>query len=181
MDNLKKIFVKYEEIIMYIIMGVCTTLVYYIARFGSRILMGDISNGAMIATAIAQVVAITFAFITNKKYVFKSKTNTVGAFFKEAAIFYAGRGVAFLLDMLITFIFVETFADFFIDLLNLEKINYNSGLLTNKLMSKLMGNPKKMNEFIWSMLSQVMILIINYIFSKLVVFRKPKEKAVQEK
>ena len=29
--------------------------------------------------------------------------------------------------------------------------------------------------------SQVMILIINYVFSKLVVFRKPKEKAVQEK
>ena len=48
-------------------------------------------------------------------------------------------------------------------------------------MSKLMGNPEKMNEFIWTMLSQVMILILNYVFSKLVVFKKPKNAVVQEK
>ena len=178
---LKKLFLKYEEVIMYIIMGGCTTLVYYITRFGSRLLMGNISNGAMIATAIAQIVSITFAFVTNKKFVFKSKTNTVGQLAKEAAAFYAGRAVTFCLDLLITFIFVEKCSGFFIDVFGLDKINYSSGLLSNKFMSKLMGNPEKMNEFIWTMLSQVMILILNYVFSKFVVFKKPKNAVVQEK
>ena len=75
----------------------------------------------------------------------------------------------------------EKCSGFFIDVFGLDKINYSSGLLSNKFMSKLMGNPEKMNEFIWTMLSQVMILILNYVFSKLVVFKKPKNAVVQEK
>ena len=182
MELIKKLFKKYEQVIMYIIMGGCTTVVYYIARFGSRLLMGDIDQGALIATAIAQITAITFAYITNKKFVFKKKTNSAGELVKEAAAFYGGRAVTFLLDMLITFIFVQKFSGFFIHLFSLDKINYGSGLISNQYLSKLMGSPEKLNEFIWSMLSQVMILIINYVFSKLVVFRKkPEEKEATDK
>ncbi len=75
-ERLRKIFIKYEEALTYIFFGALTTLVYYIARFGSRMLLGEISGAAMIATAIAQITAITFAFITNKKYVFKRKRKT---------------------------------------------------------------------------------------------------------
>lgn len=172
MSKLKKLFLKYQEVIMYIIMGGCTTVVYYIARFGSRLLLENVGSGAMIATAIAQITAITFAFITNKKFVFKSKTDSVKALAKEAVAFYAGRGVTFLLDMLITFIFVESFANTFINLFGLEKINYSSSFMSISLVHKLMGTPQKMNEFIWSMLSQVIILVLNYVFSKLFVFKK---------
>lgn len=173
---LKKLFKKYEQIIMYIIMGGCTTVVYYIARFGSRLLMGDINNAAMIATAVAQIIAITFAYITNKKFVFKKKVDTFGELFKEALSFYSGRAVTFFLDLLITFVFVETFANTFISLFSLDKINYSGGLMSSGIINKLMGSPEKLNEFIWSMLSQVMILIINYVFSKLVVFKKKPEE-----
>lgn len=179
MGKLKNLFLKYEEVIMYIIMGGCTTIVYYIARFGSRFLLGDIGGGAMIATAIAQIVAITFAFVTNKKFVFKSKTNTAKELIREAVAFYAGRGVTFLLDMLITFIFVETCAGFFIGLFRLEHINYESAFMNISLVNKLMGSPEKMNEFIWTMLSQVMILVLNYVFSKLFVFRNKKSSDSQ--
>ena len=175
MDKIKGLLKKYQQVIMYIIMGGCTTVVYYIARFSSRLIMGDISQGAMIATAIAQIVAITFAYITNKKFVFKKKTTSTSALFKEALAFYGGRGVTFLLDLLITFIFVQTFADFFIRIFSLEKINYTTGLIANQYVSKLMGSPEKLNEFIWTMLSQIMILIINYVFSKVVVFKKTPE------
>lgn len=173
--KIKKIYYKYEEALRYIFFGLLTTLVYYIARFGSRIILGELSGAAMIATAVAQVTAITFAFITNKKFVFKSKTETGSQLFKEAISFYAGRGVTFLLDLLITFIFVEKFSVFFINLFSLNKINYGGGLISNVFISKLVGSPEKMNEFIWTMLSQVMILIINYFFSKLFVFKKKKE------
>ena len=77
-----------------------------------------------------------------------------------------------MLDLLITFVFVETCADFFVELFRLDKLNYDSGILGNKYASKLVGTPLLLNEFIWTMLSQVMILILNYIFSKLVVFKK---------
>lgn len=172
MAKIKELYRKYEQVIMYIIMGGCTTLVYYIARIASRLLIGEINRASLIATAIAQIVAITFAFITNKKFVFKSKTTTKGELAKEAFAFYAGRGVTFLLDLLITFIFVESCADFFVELFGLDKLNYESGILGNKYASKLLGSPLLLNEFIWTMLSQVMILILNYVFSKLVVFKK---------
>ena len=144
-ERLRKIFIKYEEALTYIFFGALTTLVYYIARFGSRMLLGEISGAAMIATAIAQITAITFAFITNKKYVFKS-------------------------------IFVENLSGLFIRILGLGNINYSSGLMSNAFVNKLMGSPEKMNEFIWTMLSQVIILILNYFFSKLFVFRKKSRK-----
>ena len=50
--------------------------------------------------------------------------------------------------------------------------------MSNSFVSKLMGSPEKMNEFIWTMLSQVMILLLNYFFSKLFVFKKKKTEEV---
>lgn len=172
MSKIKELYRKYEQVIMYIIMGGCTTLVYYIVRIVSRLLLGEINKASLIATAIAQIAAITFAFITNKKFVFKSKTSSGKELAREAIAFYAGRAVTFVLDLLITFVFVETCADFFVELFRLDKLNYDSGILGNKYASKLVGTPLLLNEFIWTMLSQVMILILNYIFSKLVVFKK---------
>lgn len=172
MSKIKELYRKYEQVIMYIIMGGCTTLVYYIVRIASRLLLGEINKASLIATAIAQIAAITFAFITNKKFVFKSKTSSGKELAREAIAFYAGRAVTFVLDLLITFVFVETCADFFVELFRLDKLNYDSGILGNKYVSKLVGTPLLLNEFIWTMLSQVMILILNYIFSKLVVFKK---------
>lgn len=172
MSKIKELYRKYEQVIMYIIMGGCTTLVYYIVRIASRLLLGEINKASLIATAIAQIAAITFAFITNKKFVFKSKTSSGKELAREAVAFYAGRAVTFVLDLLITFVFVETCADFFVELFRLDKLNYDSGILGNKYASKLVGTPLLLNEFIWTMLSQVMILILNYIFSKLVVFKK---------
>lgn len=179
--KISKIYHKYEEAIMYIFFGGLTTVVYYIARFGSRLILSDFGGASLVATAIAQIVAITFAFVTNKKFVFKSKTESKAQLLKEAIAFYAGRGVTFLLDMLITFVFVEQFADFFIDLFSLESINYNSSFMSYSLISGLMGSPVKMNEFIWTMLSQVMILLLNYFFSKLFVFKKKKEGNTDDK
>lgn len=173
--GLKNLYHKYEEAIIYIFFGGCTTLVYYIARFGSRLLLGNVYKAALIATAIAQITAITFAYVTNKKFVFKSKARDAGQLVREAVSFYAGRGVTFLLDMLITYIFVETYSGFFIDLFSLESINYQNKLMSISIVNKLAGSPEKMNEFIWTMLSQVIILILNYFFSKLFVFRKGKE------
>lgn len=170
MEKLKALFKKYEEIIMYIIMGVLTTLVYFIARFTARLVVS-----ANVSVVIAQLVAITFAFITNKKYVFKSQTTTVAGFLKEMISFFMARGLSFLLDLAITEICINRLCGFFVRTFGFDQIDYTAGIFSIGFVSGLAGSPEKLNEFIWAFLSQVIILITNYVLSKLVVFRKKKE------
>ena len=98
---------------MYIIMGVLTTLVYFVARFTARLVVS-----ANVSVVIAQIVAITFAFITNKKYVFKSQTTTIGGFLKEMISFFMARGLSFLLDLAITEICINRLCGFFVRTFN---------------------------------------------------------------
>nr|WP_275452101.1 GtrA family protein [Oenococcus oeni] len=64
---MKNFFNKNYEIILYLIFGILTTVVYFIARF----LTLNLSKNALLAVAVAQILAILFAFITNKIWVFK--------------------------------------------------------------------------------------------------------------
>ncbi|WP_180367859.1 GtrA family protein, partial [Oenococcus oeni] len=59
---MKNFFNKNYEIILYLIFGILTTVVYFIARF----LTLNLSKNALLAVAVAQILAILFAFITNK-------------------------------------------------------------------------------------------------------------------
>ncbi len=168
MERLKALYQKYEELILYFIFGVCTTLVYFVTRFGMRAL-GVPPDGSVI---IAQVVAITFSFIVSKLFVFKSKTRTVKALLREALSFYAARGLSFLVDIGITHFCVQTYSSWFISVLHLDKLPFDSALFQIPLVQKFVGTPELANEFLFAFLAQVIILIANYLFSKLVVFRK---------
>ena len=179
MEFIKKLYIKYEQIIKYIFMGGLTTLVYFITRFTVKHFIYDIPFSSTISTIVAQVVAITFAFITNKKYVFKSVTSTKKELVKQVLSFYTARGVSFLIDMFITILCIEKFSSFFISIFKFSNINYNSGLFKIEFISGLVGSPEKLNEFLWAFLSQVIILTANYLFSKLVVFKKKPTLAVE--
>ena len=130
---------KYESVLLYLIFGVLTTfvniVVYYIL-FNHVLLSNILSNG------IAWVAAVIFAFITNKIWVFKSKTLEIEQVIKELSAFFSARLSTGLLDMAIMYVGV--------DLLNV-----------NSIYSKI--------------ISGVVVVILNYIFSKLFIFRKNKE------
>ena len=66
---MRKYLTKYREIIVYIIAGVLTTIVYYITRFATHIF----SDNSVFCACVAQVVSILFAFFINKYWVFRSK------------------------------------------------------------------------------------------------------------
>jgi len=101
---LKKFYDKYQEIINYLIVGVLTTVVslstYYLLVI--FLLNPEKPLELQIANIISWISAVTFAYFTNRKYVFKSKNKKI----KEATSFVSSRIASLLLDMLLMFIFV---------------------------------------------------------------------------
>lgn len=140
MKKIKELYNKYKEIINYLIVGVLTTivalLVYYISV--NTFLDPDIPVQLQIANILSWIAGVTFAYFTNRKYVFESKEeNSV----KEASKFVASRIITLFMDMFVMWLGVS-FLHF--------------------------------NDKIMKLVSQVIITISNYIFSKLFVFTKNK-------
>lgn len=100
-----KLYERYEEFIKYIIIGVLTTIVslatYYLLTF--TILNPKVSLELQIANIISWITCVTFAYFTNRSFVFKQKNK---ANFKEALSFYASRLTTLFLDMMLMFILV---------------------------------------------------------------------------
>jgi len=105
MDKIKELYFKYKEIINYLIVGGLTTVVSLGVYFICVSTFCDPSSPLQLQTAniISWVAAVTFAFFTNRKYVFESRSNNI---IGEAGKFYISRLSTLLLDMLIMFITV---------------------------------------------------------------------------
>lgn len=104
---IKELYNKYQEIIKYLIFGVLTTIIslltYYLLVF--TILNPNKPLQLQIANIISWITCVTFAYVTNRKYVFNSKNKNI---LKEITKFYSSRITTLLIDMLIMFIFVTT-------------------------------------------------------------------------
>lgn len=94
---------KYKEIIMYLIFGVLTTVVSLATYYLLTISLLDPNKAIelQIANIISWIISVTFAYFTNRKYVFESKNKSR---LKEASKFYISRILTLILDMLIMFI-----------------------------------------------------------------------------
>lgn len=68
-EKVRKLFVKYYDVIAYLVFGVLTTLVNYIVYLPCYNLLGI---SAALSNVIAWVAAVAFAYLTNKPFVFKS-------------------------------------------------------------------------------------------------------------
>lgn len=138
---IKNIYLKYKEIINYLIFGVLTTIIslltYYLLVL--TILNPDIALELQIANIISWLVSVTFAYITNRKYVFNSQNKNIK---KEITKFYSSRITTLIIDMFLMFIFVSIF-------------NFNDKII--------------------KLIVQIIIIILNYLLSKLLVFKEKKE------
>ena len=142
MKKIKELYIKYKEIINYLIFGVLTTIVGLGVYYGLTLTVLD-PNKALelqIANIISWIAAVTFAYFTNRKWVFENKEK---ANFKEASKFYLSRVSTLLIDMGLMFVFVTK-----------------------------MG----VNDKIMKLVVQVVVTILNYIFSKFIVFREKKNE-----
>lgn len=102
---LKKYYSKYKEIVNYVIVGGMTTLVSLGSYYLMVITAFDPQNAIQLQAAniISWVAAVTFAYFTNRVFVFDSKNKNKVL---EAASFVATRLMSLLLDMFFMFLFV---------------------------------------------------------------------------
>lgn len=139
-EKIKKLYNKYKEIVNYLIIGVLTTVVSLVSFYLVRIFVftNDSQFDIQLANVISWVLAVLFAFVTNKKYVFESKSTGYQKFL-EMIKFYVSR---------LTTLGVEMFVMW------------------------LLTSPLKLNDMISKIIVQFIIVILNYVFSKLFVFKK---------
>ena len=133
-----------NEILSYLFFGGATTLISIL----SRLLIYHISHQEILATALANIIAILFAFITNDTIVFKQKRRNWPT---RLAKFFLARLSTLGLDVLLTYIFVTSYPDIIGQFVNDQLDQVNA---------------------IETLIAQVLIIILNYIFSKIYVFYK---------
>lgn len=95
MKKIKELIIKYKEILLYLIFGGLTTLV----SWGSYALFVLLGFGVTASNALSWICAVSFAFVTNKLFVFASRSWRAGTLLREAGEFFGARLVTGLLTM----------------------------------------------------------------------------------
>jgi len=107
-----------NEILSYLFFGLATTLVSIL----SRLVIYQLTHKELLATALANIIGILFAFITNDTIVFKqTRKNRLIRLLK----FSLARLSTFLLDLFLTFLFVSQFPNIIGQFVNdnIDKVN----------------------------------------------------------
>lgn len=133
-----------NEILSYLFFGGATTLVSIL----SRLAIYRISHQEILATILANIIGILFAFITNDTVVFKQERKNWPI---RLVKFFLARLSTLGLDVLLTYIFVTSYPDIIGQFVNDQLDQVNT---------------------IETLIAQVLIIILNYIFSKVYVFYK---------
>ena len=96
---------KYGEIVRYLIVGILTTVVSLGTYYGCFFTFLNPENALQlqVANVLSWIIAVTFAYITSRIYVFQSKQENI---LREMAAFYSSRLLTLFMDMAIMFIMV---------------------------------------------------------------------------
>lgn len=154
MNKIKELFIKYKELIVYVVFGVLTTVVNFVVFWIFSKILGD--DLYLVNNAVAWVVSVIFAYVTNKLWVFDSKSWALKIVAKEVVEFVAARLFSFGVEEggLLLFVNVLGFDEYSVTLFGFE--------ITGQLIAKV--------------ILAVIVVILNYFFSKFVIFAKKKKK-----
>lgn len=165
-----EIYRRYSEVCNYFLFGVGTTIIsfgtYYLFRwifpdeqsvpvwlswiFNITSRFGIESNTAL-PVIVSWFFSVLFAFLTNRIYVFHSKADTAGKFIVEMLKFYGTRLLTLGMDLVVMFLLVD-----------------------------LTGIDNKLYEFVCKVASNVLVLIVNFVLSKLFIFKDSKKPKPSE-
>ena len=95
---------KYKSIILYIIFGVLTTLINIVVYYICSYILG---LDTILSNVIAWILSVLFAYMTNRKWVFESKTIERKDVFKEITSFFGCRLTTGVVDIIIMYLFVD--------------------------------------------------------------------------
>ncbi|MFN1920103.1 GtrA family protein [Clostridioides difficile] len=95
---------KHRETILYLFFGAFTTLVNIVSYlFFTRVILFNF----MVANALAWILAVLFAYVTNKFFVFESKRIEIRFVFKEFLSFVSFRLLSGVVEMLIMYVMID--------------------------------------------------------------------------
>ena len=136
MELIKKLLEKYRSFVLYGIFGVLTTVVnlvvYHLCYYRAG-MPNTLSN------VFAWILAVAFAYLTNKSWVFESKSWKWSVLKREVPAFVSCRLATGIMDIVIMFVCVD-----------------------------LLG----WHAMVMKAASNVLVIILNYVFSKLIIFKK---------
>ena len=121
-----------RELVLYVVFGAFTFLVNIVTYFLFESVMGI---NYLVSNVLAWFFSVLFAYITNRTWVFESKSPHI---LKEMSLFFSGRIFSGVVDMILMYTFIDL-------------------LVFDSSISKIVV--------------QVIVIILNYIFSKLIVFK----------
>ena len=140
MTRLRELLTKHRDKIAYLLFGGLTTVVNIAVYYACYRLMG-LPN--VVAVAVAWVIAVAFAFITNKLWVFESKSFDGKTLAHEIPSFLGARVLTGLLDVAVMYLAVDV-------------LHWNAAL--------------------WKLISNVLVVILNYVASTLIIFSQDGDK-----
>lgn len=135
----KALFHQYRELISYVFFGGLTTLVNIVCYW---LLATPLGWGTVPSTVVAWVLSVAFAYVTNKLFVFDSKSWALAVVGREAVSFFGCRAFSGALDVFFMWLFVDVL---------------------------------HMNDLLIKILSNIVVIVLNYVFSKLFIFKHKKE------
>ena len=150
MNLIKKLFIKYREVIDYLFWGILTTVVSW-CSFGlfsisfNAVIKNTVSAAKNCANILSWLCATAFAFVTNKLWVFRSKSWNKKIVFTELSKFVSARMATGIFELIAVPLLV--------------KIGLNQTILdVEGMFSKI--------------LVSIIVVILNYLLSKICIFKK---------
>lgn len=153
-ETIKKLFNKYKELINYVFFGVLATIVSIGSFKIFDVILGE--HLYMISNVISWIITVIFAYFTNKLWVFQSKSWKPSVVVRELIGFFGARLFSLGVEELGLWLII--------DKMNIGTIGFEI------LDFDVNGN------LIAKVIMQVVIVILNYIFSKLIIFKKKDKK-----
>ena len=166
-EGRRRLLSEHKEMAMYVLFGVGTTVISFITYYLFRWIFPDsesvpawlswifnitshfgIESNTALPVILSWFFSVTFAFVTNRVYVFSSKAHTAGQIAVEALKFYASRLATLCVDLVIMFLLV--------DMTGIESALY---------------------EFCAKVASNVVVLVLNFVLSKMFVFKNGEKGA----
>lgn len=152
MNKIKELVIKYKEFVLYAAFGVVTTLANLLTFLLFDLILGK--ELYLVSNAVAWIAGVLVAYITNKLWVFKSKSWKITVFLREFFEFVGARVFSFCVEEVGMWLFVDILG------FDNKSLTVFGFVITGVWIAKI--------------LLSVIVVIMNYFFSKFIIFKKKK-------
>ena len=145
-----------SEVFSYLFFGVCTTVINILVF---QLFYSALGVYTLISNAIAWVASVAFAYVTNRTFVFHSEVSSPNGILREISAFVGARLLSLLFDELIMWLMVDVMGYTAIERVTADILHWQVQD-AKSLIAKICAN--------------VVVVVLNFVFSKLFIFKKDK-------